>query len=149
MKKYLLPLIGLLCSHATAQDTAKLTAIGKDNYMTCLACHGADGQGAPAGGQKMAPPLAGSKIVNGDPALFALVVMKGIQKENPTYLGVMSPLGLAFDDEKLAGILTYVRSSFGNKAAAVTPDDMKKYRAQWQSITTPVTRAKLEELGHK
>lgn len=152
MKKLILPLAAAALVQTSSADDAqkaKLIELGKANFMTCMACHGADGQGLPAGDKKMAPTLTGSKVVLGDPAIFALTVLKGIQKENQDYLGIMAPLEMALDDEKLAGVLTYVRNSFGNTASVVTPEDAKKFREQWKDIKAPVTRAKLEELGTK
>ena len=120
---------------------------GKASYMLCAACHGMDAKGVQAGPSKMAPTLIDSKIANGDPALFALVLINGIQKEGTEYMMMMAPLGAALDDEKLAAVMTYVRGSFGNKAAPVTTADAKKYREQWKELKTPVTRAKIAELS--
>lgn len=151
MTKLFLPLI-LTTSfslHAAADDadTAKLMETGKANFMLCAACHGMDAKGVQAGPSKMAPPLAESKIANGDPAIMAMVIINGIQKEGTEYLGMMAPLGGVLDDEKLAAVMTYVRGSFGNKSAAVTVADAKKYREQWKDIKAPVTRAKIAELS--
>jgi mono/diheme cytochrome c family protein len=33
-------------------------------------------------------------------------------------------------DQQLANVLTYVRNSFGNKASAVTPDQVKAFRGE-------------------
>ena len=132
---------------ANEADKEKLMATGKAAYMTCAACHGMDGQGVAAGPKKMAPSLTGSKIVTGDPAKLALVILHGIAKENQDYLGMMAPLGAALDDEKLAGVMTYVRNSFNNTGSVVTAADAKKYREQFSTVTPPVTRAKIEELG--
>lgn len=129
-------------------DDAQMEA-GKASYMLCAACHGMDGKGLQAGPSLMAPSLVGSKIATGDPAVFALVVLKGIQKEGTEFLGVMAPLEAALDDEKLAAVMTYVRGSFDNKAAAVTKEDAAKYREQWKDITAPVSRAKIAELSEK
>jgi hypothetical protein len=52
---------------------------------------------------------------------------------------------MALDDEKLAGVLTYVRNSFGNKAEVVTAEDAKKYREMFKDIKAPVLRADLEK----
>ena len=120
---------------------------GKASYMLCAACHGMDAKGVQAGPSKMAPTLIDSKIANGDPALFALVLINGIQKEGTEYMMMMAPLGAALDDEKLAAVMTYVRGSFGNKAAPVTTADAKKYREQWKDLKPPVTRAKIAELS--
>ena len=140
---FLVPAILSLLSMTSQADEAA----GKMAYMTCSACHNADGKGLPLGEMKMAPSLEGSKIVNGDASLLALVILKGIKKEGTEYMGMMAALELAYpDDQKLADVMTYVRQSFGNSAAAVTAEDAAKYRAQWQDIKEPVSRAKLAEL---
>jgi hypothetical protein len=46
-------------------------------------------------------------------------------------------------DEKLAGVLTFVRRSFGNNASAVTPADVARVRSQTVNRTTPWTDAEL------
>lgn len=141
-------LILLACQPLLAQDEAskKLMTEGQALYATCMACHGQDGKGIAAGPSKMAPSLEGSAIVNGDPAALALVLLKGIAKENQDYLGMMMPLeGSLPTEEKLAAIMTYVRGSFGNKASAVTPEEATKYREQWKDVKAPVTRAKIAE----
>lgn len=95
----------------------------------------------------MAPPLAGSPIATGKPEVFAMVVLKGIQKQDTKWLGIMAPLEISLDDEKLAAVMTYVRSNFGNSASAVTTEQAKAFREQWKDIKTPVTRAKIAELS--
>ena len=145
MKKLLLvPVIAGLVSMTAQADEAA----GKAAYMMCSACHNADGQGLPLGDKKMAPTLTDSKVVNGDASVLALVILKGIKKEGVEYMGMMAPLEAAYpDDQKLADVMTYVRQSFGNEAAAVTAEDAAKYRAQWKDVVEPVTRAKLAELS--
>lgn len=151
MQKLLLPFIfaaGLqMNASASEAETAKLMETGKASFMMCAACHGMDAKGVQAGPSKMAPSLIDSKVALGDPSVMALVILKGIQKEGTEYLGMMAPLGAALDDEKLAGIMTYVRGSFGNKAAPVTAADAAKYREQWKDINAPVSRAKIAELS--
>jgi len=148
--KYATLLTSLLLTPAIsfADDSAKakLMETGKAAFMICAACHGMDGAGVAAGPKKMAPALGGSKITIGDPSVLALVLHNGIAKETQDYLGMMAPLGAALDDEKLAGVMTYVRNSFGNTASVVTVEDVKKYRAANAATTGPVTRAKIEEL---
>lgn len=136
-----------LSASANEAEIAKQMETGKASYMLCAACHGMDAKGVQAGPSKMAPTLIDSKIANGDPALFALVLINGIQKEGTEYMMMMAPLGAALDDEKLAAVMTYVRGSYGNKSAAVTTADAKKYREQWKDLKTPVTRAKIAELS--
>ena len=132
---------------ADEAETAKQMEAGKASFMLCAACHGMDAKGVLAGPSKMAPPLVDSKIATGNPAILALVVINGIEKEGADYMMAMAPLGAALDDEKLAAVMTYIRGSFGNKAPAVTAADAKKYREQWKDMKTPVTRAKIAELS--
>ena len=153
MKKIILPLLiaagSTLAARADDAEVAKQMETGKTAFMMCAACHGMDAKGVAAGPSKMAPSLVDSKIVLGEPSVFALVVLHGIQKEGTEYLGMMAPLGAALDDEKLAAVMTYVRGSFGNKGAPVTKEDAAKYREQFKDITVPVTRAKIAELEAK
>ena len=145
IKKLLLApfFLGLASMAVQADDAA-----GKAAYMTCSACHNADGKGLPIGDKKMAPSLAASKVVNGKPSVLALAVLKGIKKEGTDYMGVMAPLEAVYtDDAKLAAVLTYVRQSFGNTSSAVTAEDVAKFRIQWKDQKESVTRAKLEELN--
>lgn len=136
-----------MIASADEAETAKLMAAGKTSYMMCAACHGMDGKGVQAGPSKMAPALVESKVALGDPSVFALVLLNGIQKEGTEYLAMMAPLAAALDDEKLAAVMTYVRGSFDNKGAAVTVADAKKYREQWKDVKGPVSRAKIAELS--
>lgn len=154
MKYLTLSLLAATAVVASADEAqkAKLMETGKAAFATCMACHGADGKGmAIPPDKKMAPSLAESKIVTGEPAAFALAVLKGIQKDpaNAQILGIMAPLEAALDDEKLAGVMTYVRNSFGHTGSVVTPEDAKKFREQFKDIKAPVTRAQLEEAGKK
>ena len=155
MKYLALSLLAASAAVASADEAqkAKLMEAGKAAYATCMACHGPDGKGlAIPPDKKMAPSLSESKIVTGEPAALALAMLKGIQKDpaNTQILGIMAPLEAQLaDDEKLAGVMTYVRNSFGNTAAVVTPEDAKKFREQFKDVKTQVTRAQLEEAGKK
>lgn len=134
---------------ASADEAAKtkLMETGKATYAACASCHGMDGKGLQAGPSKMAPSLSKSDLVNGDPAVLSLIILRGIAKENQTYLGMMAPMaGVVADDEKLAGLLTYLRGSFENTSPMVTAEEAKKFREQWPEIKAPVTRAKIKEL---
>jgi mono/diheme cytochrome c family protein len=126
-------------------DPAQM-ALGKATYMTCAACHGMDGAGLKAGPALMAPSFLGSANLLGDPEIPLLVVLKGIQKENMDYMGMMAALGAALDDQKLAAVLTYVRNSFGNSASAITTEQAAAARAKFAPLDVPagVKRAELE-----
>lgn len=139
--------LAALAAHADEAQKEKLMATGKTLFSTCMGCHGLNGKGISAGASMMAPSLSGSPFVTGDPAILALIVTKGIARENQNFLGVMTPMeAILPTDEKLAALLTYIRNSFDNKASVVTEEDAKKFRDQWKDIKTPQTRAKLTEL---
>jgi mono/diheme cytochrome c family protein len=126
-------------------------AIGQTAYANCLACHGADGKGMQAGQSMMAPSLAGSELLLGDPDKSLLIVLKGIQKETADYMGVMAPLGATLDDEKLAAVLTYARNSFGNSAGPITPEQAAAARAKFTEVPMMLSRPKIDEIveAHK
>jgi mono/diheme cytochrome c family protein len=93
------------------------------------------------------PPLAKSEWVAGDPQALIKLAMHGLA--GPTkVLGKdygllpMPPMGL--DDQQLADVLTYVRSSFGNQAPAVKVDDVKAVREATKGRTSPWTAAVTE-----
>ena len=131
---------------ASGVDPA-IMASGQASFGLCAACHGMDGKGLKVGPAMMAPSLVGSEIVLGDPDKMALVILKGIKKETADYMGIMAPLGAAFDDEKLAAVMTYTRNSFGNSAPVVTTEEAKKARERFAGLTDPtgVSRTKLDE----
>ena len=55
--------------------------------------------------------------------LMGEIGVKGIQYNN-----VMSPWGSVLDDEEMANVLTFIRSSWGNTGAAVTAEEVKAVR---------------------
>ena len=131
---------------SSADDKAAAMELGKQKFMVCGACHGLDGKGVAAGPMKMAPAYADSKLVAAESAeVMAIAVMKGIKKEDAKFLQIMMPLEAALDDASLAGVLTYVRNTFGGKTDLVTADQTKAWREKYKSITAPVTRAELEK----
>jgi nitrite reductase (NO-forming) len=93
---------------------------------SCAACHQPTGQGVPGA----FPPLAGSDFLMADKARAIHTVVHGREGEmtvnGQKYNGVMPSLGL--NDEDIADVLTYVRSSWGNKGDIVTPEEVKKQR---------------------
>jgi len=118
--------------------------------MVCGACHGLDGKGMMAGPMKMAPAYADSKLVSAESSeIMAIAVMKGIKKEDAKFLQIMMPLEAALDDAALAGVLTYVRNTYGGKTDLVTADQAKAWREKYKGITAPVSRAELEKLGDR
>ncbi|HEV7609899.1 MAG TPA: discoidin domain-containing protein [Steroidobacteraceae bacterium] len=99
----------------------------------CFACHGTDGRGAPkpgAEGSTIAPPLAGSSRVLGDERATIAIVLHGLQGavDGVDYGAPMVPMN-SYSDAELAGVLTYVRNSFGNRAPAIAPEAVAARRA--------------------
>ena len=134
-------LMSLLTLPLMAQDGGQLFG------LYCSACHGADGKGA-AGGQF--PPLAGSAWPLGDPARAIKIVLLGlngpVEVNGKSYNLEMPPQGAAMTDDQIAAILTYVRSSWGNKGTAVTKDQVKAVRASLGNRSEHWTAAELLKL---
>lgn len=109
---------------ATAQDGGQLFT------LYCSACHGTDGKGAGAGAF---PALAGSPWIADDADRAIKVVLHGlsgpITVAGKTYNLEMPPQGATLPDEQIAAILTYARTSWGNKESAVTTTQVKAVRA--------------------
>lgn len=102
---------------------------GQKVYETyCLGCHQADGSGVP----RLNPPLAKVAYVTGDKKKLITVVLAGLDTEieinGELYNNVMAPHDF-LKDQEIADVLTYIRNSFGNKAVAITPADVKNVRA--------------------
>jgi putative membrane-bound dehydrogenase-like protein len=107
---------------------------GRTLYSSvCFACHGSDGHGTPkpgAEGGTLAPSLAGSSRVLGDERAAIAIVLHGLQGnvEGVDYGAPMVPMN-SYSDAELAGVLTYIRNSFGNRAPAVEPQAVATRRA--------------------
>lgn len=102
---------------------------GREGF--CATCHQPDGNGLGASGF---PPLSNTPWVVGDEERLIKLVLKGMQGpievNNVRYPGQvpMTPFEGMLRDDEIAAVLTYVRNSFGNKAAAVRPEKVKAVR---------------------
>ncbi len=116
--------------HLKEADKA-LVLKGAENFKSiCSSCHGPEGKGLQFGGSGMvAPPLAGSKRVNGDPGKLIRIVLSGLTGpvDGKDYPSTMPPM-MNSDDEWLAAVLSYIRTNFGNTAGTIKPEDIKKVR---------------------
>ncbi len=113
----------------------------------CALCHNTDGSGKPG----QAPPLAGSEwvLTAGVNRLIRIpqVGLSGpIQVKGQEYNLNMAGMGAPYSDEDLAAVLSYIRNSFGNKAALVAPEQVKKVRAEIGSRSQPYTADELKSL---
>ncbi len=123
---------------------------GKDVFdAVCYSCHAPDGLGQPmagaAPGVTMAPPLAGSPRVQGHRDYVVKVLLNGLTGPlaGKTYPEVMVPMG-ANTDDWIAGIASYIRTSFGNAGGLVTPADVARVRAETSTRKTPWTVGEIE-----
>jgi mono/diheme cytochrome c family protein/sugar lactone lactonase YvrE/lysophospholipase L1-like esterase len=100
----------------------------------CATCHQPDGKGL----NPAFPPLADSPWVTGSEERLIKIALHGLhgkievngkvydpEKGVPPMTAFESLLG----DAEMAAVLTYVRNSWGNKAAPVLPETVKKVRA--------------------
>jgi mono/diheme cytochrome c family protein len=53
-----------------------------------------------------------------------------VEIDGETYTNKMPPLKTILKDQEIADVLTYIRSSFGNKASAVTAAEVKAVRSK-------------------
>ena len=60
---------------------------------------------------------------------------------------MMPPQAAALTDEQIASVLTYVRNSWGNKASAVTPDQVKAIRDAERGRTAMWSEADLLKIA--
>ncbi len=115
---------------ADAPIVPAVMEIGKAQFMVCAACHGQNGEGG-----IIAPPLAGSEWVTGPISNLILIQLRGLQGaitvkgKEYNMPGGMAPMAYQTDDQ-IAAALTYIRNSFGNKASAVKPDQVKALRGE-------------------
>jgi mono/diheme cytochrome c family protein len=102
---------------STAQDVVK----GKKIYETkCLVCHQADGGGVP----NMNAPLDGaSNVVGNNIARLVRIIRAGYSERLPLdgmyYNNVMTP-NPDLKDADIANVLSYIRTSWSNKASKIT-----------------------------
>jgi len=122
---------------------------GRQLYQRCAVCHQPTGQGIPG----TFPPVAGSEWAAAASAQVAIrVVLHGlngpITVKGQKFNGTMPAFGTGqpMNDADVAAVLTYVRTSWGNKASAVTADDVAKERAATASQSAPWTAAQLAPL---
>lgn len=93
----------------------------------CISCHQKDGSGVPS----MYPPLKEDKRALGDKEPLIKVLLKGASGpvlNKDKYMGAMAPYK-HLSDQKIADVLTYIRTNFGNDASEVTAEEVAEVRA--------------------
>jgi mono/diheme cytochrome c family protein len=108
-------------------------------YSTiCVSCHMPTGQGM-AG---VAPSLVDSRRATGSPDAVIRILLHGMQG-TMVMPGFGSIPGL-MDDEKVAGVLTYIRREWGNTADPISTKKVAEVREATLGRTQPWLEEELE-----
>ena len=106
---------------------------GRQVFNTvCALCHNEDGLGKP----NLGPPLAGSEWVLGAPnrliriPAFGLTGPITVKGQVMIFPAGMPPMGANLPDDDLAGVLSYMRQAWGNKASLITPAQVNAVKVQ-------------------
>lgn len=131
---------------------AELYITGEKTFKTiCATCHGVAGNGI----ENVAPPLAGSPwVMQKDSSVPIRILLDGLhgpvyvagkQYAPPQYSGTMPGLRNTIETNNgvIAGVLTYVRNTWGNKAPAITVAQVATVREQTANRQQPYTAAEL------
>jgi mono/diheme cytochrome c family protein len=123
-----IPAPGHLSSVEKAQYMAGQKVYFREGH--CATCHQVNGKGL----DPAFPSLEKSSWVAGSPERLIKLAMYGLmgplEINGKKYDGQvpMTPFGGMLKDDEMAAVLTFVRNSFGNKASAVTPEQVKSVR---------------------
>ena len=124
MSRSIVLAFGLLAASAVTATAYAATpqSLFNDN---CSACHQTSGKGV----KGAFPALAGDPFVQGDPAPLITTVLAG-RAGMPSFKDDLN-------DADLASLLTYVRTSWGNKGKPLTPADITAARARLKAGKKP------------
>jgi mono/diheme cytochrome c family protein len=113
-----------------SSESSLLLTLGKSVYdAQCAACHGAQGKGFPP----HYPPLAGNPSISMSSAVNPIrMVLNGgfapATAGNPRPFG-MPPFAQSLSDDEVAAVVTYIRTSWGNRGSAVSARDANALRS--------------------
>jgi mono/diheme cytochrome c family protein len=124
---------------------AKARLMGQEVFKVCAACHQPSGMGKDG----TAPPLVGSEWVLAPvPNRIARIALNGltgpINVKGKDWNLTMVPWKDTFDDEHIAAVLTYIRSTWGNNASPVKPEQVAAARKDVHP--GPETSAELQQI---
>jgi mono/diheme cytochrome c family protein len=126
---YVITIASIVGFQKPAFDLKASITRGKDVYTTyCLSCHQENGEGI----ESVYPPLAKSDYLMADKKRSIQQVLKGVTGEIKVK-GVVYNTdmpGVDISDQEVSDVLNYIRNSFGNKGAAVSPSEVKALRGK-------------------
>lgn len=109
----------------------------------CATCHQLDGTGVP----DVFPPLTGSDWVTGDKGRLIRIVLQGmsgeVQVKGSVYTGVMPGWSNVLDDQEVAEVTTFIRSTWTNRASEVSTNEVARVRAATRDRQLPWTAREL------
>jgi mono/diheme cytochrome c family protein len=117
-------------SRVPTAESSLLMSLGKAVYdAQCVSCHGSQGQGKPP----HYPVLAGNQSIQMTSAVNAIrMVLNGGYPPgtagNPMPYG-MPPFAVSLSDNEIAAVVTYIRTSWGNRGSAVTASQANELRS--------------------
>ena len=118
--------------------------VGSRTFNYCTQCHQTNGLGI-AGTY---PPLAASEWVLGRREILVRILLNGINdpfKVNGISYSGQMPAWSQLTDDQIAGVLTYIRASFGNTASAVDPAMVAAIRKETSTRTQSWNEAGLKQ----
>ncbi len=105
----------------------------------CTSCHLEQGVGQP----RYFPPLSGDGVTQQtDPSGLAHLILAGVRTgPSPTRLSPLSMPSFAWklSDQEIADVSTYIRNSWGNRAAPVSAGQVARMRRRLDLETTHLT----------
>ena len=127
---------------------------GANYYRSfCAFCHAFNGKGIlrVKPDKYMAPTLAGSKRVIGDPDNLMRILLNGLTGpvNGKSYLPIEMKPPKSFNSKQLAAIISYIRNSWGNEASLISVEDIERMKKEVKDRKTPWTVKELDALIKK
>jgi len=121
-----------------ALAAGNITSAGALDYLNnCSACHLSSGEGYAS----TFPVLAGNPVVDAaDPSSLISIVLHGngeVATHDVATRFTMPPFDWRLNDQNVADVVTFIRSSWGNQASAVTAEQVAKIRAAPRAPASP------------
>jgi len=136
-------------SAAMAEAPLTPAQIGAKIYgQNCASCHQGNGGGSPG----TYPPLDGSEYVLGSKLRLTAILLKGLQgpltvKGGSYGAAVMPAQETVLTPDKLANLMTYLRSAWTNKQGPVTEDEVNAAKTKFSSQKSPYSEAQLTAIA--